>query len=78
LPQASDRPTLICYFLILDGGVQKKSKKPVSKRDQMANIGARQAIANGDLATAEIELKKQKDLRTIYVRFEVFFFEIIS
>ena len=49
----------------------QKGKKPVSKKDQQANLDARKSIATGELAKAEIELKKQKDLRTIYVRFEV-------
>jgi len=36
-----------------------------------ANKEARQALATGEVASAEIQLKKEKDLRTLYVRFKV-------
>ncbi len=41
------------------------------KKVLMANKNARKALATGELASAEIELKKQKDLRTLYIKFKV-------
>jgi hypothetical protein len=36
-----------------------------------ADKRARKAMATGELASTEIDLKKQKDLRTLYIRFKV-------
>ena len=36
-----------------------------------ANKEARKALATGEIASNEIQLKKAKDLRTLYIRFKV-------
>lgn len=53
------------------GRVEKATnQRPLPKKVLMANKNARKALATGELASAEIELKKQKDLRTLYIKFK--------
>ncbi len=65
--------TLTLINLLFSAGRVEKAtnQRPLPKKLLIANKNARKALATGELASAEIELKKQKDLRTLYIKFKV-------
>ena len=59
--------------LFSGGRIEKSAKgpRPLPKAIVTANKEARKALATGEIASNEIQLKKAKDLRTLYIRFKV-------
>ena len=43
-------------------------KRPISKRNKKRNQDARKYLASGELAAEDMERRKERDLRTLYVR----------
>ena len=63
----------MCFItcnIILSDGKLNKHKKPISKKAMAKNQEARKLIASGEVRNAQIDRRREQDVRTLYVRFE--------
>ena len=47
---------------------KKFTPRPISKVNKQRNKAAREALASGELAAEDLQRRKDRDIRTLYVR----------
>ena len=47
----------------------QQKRRPISKKNKLRIKAAREYLASGELASEDLERRKERDLRTLYVRY---------